>query len=164
MMEVTTGPKTPLQIRLDPGQLAALDAYIARFTDFPPSRVDVVRKAVHEWLAQKLAPAPHTQPPQHPGVCAPRRVPSVGGRLACVTGRCDARHTHERAGAAHWILLPPCLRQGRCTRERWARTRRADTGRVGGRGDAGGRSSVCTPSVLTGGQCRARVPRSASTR
>jgi hypothetical protein len=47
-METTTGPKIPLQIRLDHAELAALDAYIARFTDFPPSRVDVVRKALTE--------------------------------------------------------------------------------------------------------------------
>ncbi len=69
-MEGTTGPKTPLQIRLDPGELAALDAYIARFTDFPPSRVDVVHKAVHEWLAQKREPAPNVQTPQ-PATTAP---------------------------------------------------------------------------------------------
>ena len=69
-MEVTTGPKTPLQIRLDPGELAALDAYIARFTEFPPSRVDVVRKAVHEWLAQKREPAPNVQTVQ-PATAAP---------------------------------------------------------------------------------------------
>src|SRR5439155_15704347 len=62
------------------------------------------------------------------------------------------------------FFCPPCLWQGRCTRERRARTRRADTGSVGGRGDAGERPSACTPSVLTGGQCRARVPRPASTR
>jgi hypothetical protein len=67
-MEHSQGPKTPLQIRLDQAELAALDAYIARFTDFPPSRVDVVRKALTEWLAQKLAPAPHAQAQQHPGV------------------------------------------------------------------------------------------------
>ena len=67
-METTTGPKTPLQIRLDHAELTALDAYIARFTDFPPSRVDVVHKALMEWLAQKLAPAPHTQAPQYPEV------------------------------------------------------------------------------------------------
>ena len=67
-METTTGPKTPLQIRLDHAELAALDVYIAQFTDFPPSRVDVVRKALNEWIAQKLAPAPHTQAPQYPEV------------------------------------------------------------------------------------------------
>ena len=69
-MEATTGPKTPLQIRLDAGELSALDAYIARFTDFPPSRVDVVRKAVHEWLAQKREPAPNVQTLQ-PATAAP---------------------------------------------------------------------------------------------
>ena len=62
-MENSQGPKTPLQIRLDHTELAALDAYIARFTDFPPSRVDVVHKALTEWLAQKLAPAPLAQAP-----------------------------------------------------------------------------------------------------
>ncbi len=67
-MEHSQGPKTPLQIRLDQAELAALDAYIARFTDFPPSRVDVVRKALMEWLAQKLAPAPLAQALQRPEV------------------------------------------------------------------------------------------------
>jgi hypothetical protein len=65
-MEHAQGPKTPLQIRLDHAELAALDAYIARFTDFPPSRVDVVRKALMEWLAQKLAPAITAQAPSRP--------------------------------------------------------------------------------------------------
>ena len=69
-MEGTAGPKTPLQIRLDPGELIALDAYITRFTEFPPSRVDVVRKAVHEWLAQKREPAPNVQTVQ-PATAAP---------------------------------------------------------------------------------------------
>lgn len=63
-METTTGLKTPLQIRLSQTELAALDAYIAQFTDFPPSRVDVVRKALTEWLAQKREPATTTQAPQ----------------------------------------------------------------------------------------------------
>lgn len=54
VMETTTSPKTPLQIRLDPSELTTLDSYIARFPDFPPSRVDVVRKGLMEWLAQKL--------------------------------------------------------------------------------------------------------------
>jgi hypothetical protein len=45
-----------------------LDTYIARFTDFPPNRVDVVRKALTEWLAQKLAPASTAQVPSCPGV------------------------------------------------------------------------------------------------
>jgi hypothetical protein len=67
-MEHAHSPKTPLQIRLDHAELAALDTYIARFTDFPPSRVDVVRKAVTEWLAQKLAPAPPAQALQCPEV------------------------------------------------------------------------------------------------
>ena len=67
-MEHSQGPKTPLQIRLDPTELAALDAYIARFTDFPPSRVDVVRKALTEWLAQKQEPSLNTQAPQRPRV------------------------------------------------------------------------------------------------
>jgi hypothetical protein len=74
-METTQGPKTPLQIRLDHAELAALDAYIARFTAFPPSRVDVVRKAVHEWLAQKLVPALHVQAPQRPGVVEASPIP-----------------------------------------------------------------------------------------
>jgi hypothetical protein len=63
-MEYSQGPKTPLQIRLAPAELAALDAYIARFTDFPPSRVDVVRKALMEWLAQKREPSLNAQAPQ----------------------------------------------------------------------------------------------------
>jgi hypothetical protein len=67
-MEHSQGPKTPLQIRLDHAELAALDAYIARFTDFPPSRVDVIRKALTEWLAQKLAPASNAQAPSRPTV------------------------------------------------------------------------------------------------
>jgi hypothetical protein len=67
-METTTGPKTPLQIRLDHAELTALDAYIARFTDFPPSRTDVVRKALIEWLAQKQEPFLNTQAPQRPSV------------------------------------------------------------------------------------------------
>ena len=67
-METTTGPKTPLQIRLDQVELAALDAYIARFTDFPPSRADVVRKALTEWLAQKQEPSLNTQAPQRPSM------------------------------------------------------------------------------------------------
>ncbi len=67
-METTSGPKTPLQIRLAPTELAALDAYIARFTDFPPSRVDVVHKALTEWLAQKQEPSLNTQTPQCPAV------------------------------------------------------------------------------------------------
>jgi hypothetical protein len=67
-MEHSQGPKTPLQIRLDQVELAALDAYIARFTDFPPSRVDVVRKALTEWLAQKQEPSLNTQAPQPPRV------------------------------------------------------------------------------------------------
>jgi hypothetical protein len=67
-METTIGPKTPLQIRLDHAELAALDAYIARFTDFPPSRVDVVRKALIEWLAQKREPSLNAQTPQRPAV------------------------------------------------------------------------------------------------
>jgi hypothetical protein len=67
-METTTGPKTPLHIRFDHAELAALDTYIARFTDFPPSHVEVVRKAPTEWLAQKLAPALPAQPLQPPGV------------------------------------------------------------------------------------------------
>jgi hypothetical protein len=62
------GPKTPLQIRLDHAELAVLDAYIARFTDFPPSRVDVVRKALMEWLAQKREPSLNAQTPQRPSV------------------------------------------------------------------------------------------------
>jgi hypothetical protein len=69
-METTQGPKTPLQIRLDHAELAALDVYIAQFTDFPPSRVDVVRKAIHEWLAQKMEPAPNVQALQ-PATAAP---------------------------------------------------------------------------------------------
>ena len=69
-MERTAGPKTPLQIRLDHAELAALDVYIAQFTEFPPSRVDVVRKAVHEWLAQKREPAPNVQTLQ-PATAAP---------------------------------------------------------------------------------------------
>ena len=67
-MEHSQGPKTPLQIRLDPTELAALDAYIARFTDFPPSRVDVVRKALREWLAQKREPSLTAQTPQRPSM------------------------------------------------------------------------------------------------
>jgi hypothetical protein len=67
-MEHSQGPKIPLQIRLDQAELAALDAYIARFTDFPPSRVDVVRKALTEWLAQKREPSLNAQTPQHPAV------------------------------------------------------------------------------------------------
>jgi hypothetical protein len=67
-MEYSHGPKTPLQIRLDHAELAALDMYIARFTDFPPSRVDVVRKALMEWLAQKREPSLNAQAPQRPGV------------------------------------------------------------------------------------------------
>ena len=67
-MEHAQGPKTPLQIRLDHAELAALDAYIARFTDFPPSRVDVVRKALMEWLAQKREPSLNAQAPQGPSV------------------------------------------------------------------------------------------------
>jgi hypothetical protein len=65
-MEYSHNPKTPLQIRLAPAELAALDAYIACFTDFPPSRVDVVRKALMEWLAQKQEPSLKTQAPQRP--------------------------------------------------------------------------------------------------
>jgi hypothetical protein len=75
-MEHSHGPKTPLQIRLDHAELAALDAYIARFTDFPPSRVDVVRKALTEWLAQKLAPTPPAQPLPCPGVVEAPVLPS----------------------------------------------------------------------------------------
>jgi hypothetical protein len=75
-MEHAQGPKTPLQIRLDHAELAALDAYIARFTDFPPSRVDVVHKALTEWLAQKLAPAPPAQALQPPGVTEAPVTPS----------------------------------------------------------------------------------------
>ena len=67
-MEHSQGPKTPLQIRLDHGELAMLDAYIAQFTDFPPSRVDVVRKALTEWLAQKREPSLNAQAPQRPSV------------------------------------------------------------------------------------------------
>jgi hypothetical protein len=67
-MEHSHGPKTPLQIRVDHAEFAALDAYIAQFTDFPPSRVDVVHKALTEWLAQKLPPAPPAQALQPPGV------------------------------------------------------------------------------------------------
>ena len=67
-MEHSHGPKTPLQIRLDPTELAALDAYIDRFTDFPPSRVDVVRKALTEWLAQKREPSLYAQTPQRSAV------------------------------------------------------------------------------------------------
>jgi len=75
-METTQGPKTPLQIRLDQAELAALDVYIAQFTDFPPSRVDVVRKAIHEWLAQKMEPAPNVQPLQ-PAATAPGMLPAL---------------------------------------------------------------------------------------
>lgn len=71
-MEAGKGPKTPLQIRLDAGELAALDTYIARFTDFPPSRVDVLRKALNEWLAQKLDPP---QAPQR-SITAPDPPPT----------------------------------------------------------------------------------------
>jgi hypothetical protein len=67
-MEHSQVLKTPLQIRLDQAELAALDAYIARFTDFPPSRVDVVHKALTEWLAQKQEPSLNTQAPQTPSV------------------------------------------------------------------------------------------------
>ena len=67
-MEHLQGPKIPLQIRLDQAELVALDAYIARFTDFPPSRVDVVRKALTEWLAQKREPSLTAQAPQRPSV------------------------------------------------------------------------------------------------
>ena len=75
-METTTGPKTPLQIRLDQAELDALDTYIARFTDFPPSRVDVVRKALTEWLAQKREPALNAQAQQSSGVVERARTPS----------------------------------------------------------------------------------------
>src|SRR5437762_2266013 len=68
MMETKTSPKTPPPKRLEYAESAALDVYVAQFTDFPPSRVDVVRKALNEWIAQKLAPAPHTQAPQYPEV------------------------------------------------------------------------------------------------
>ena len=71
-METTTGPKTPLQIRLDQAELAALDAYIAQFTDFPPSRVDVVHKALTEWLAQKREP---------PSTHRPHKLPVWSRRL-----------------------------------------------------------------------------------
>jgi hypothetical protein len=67
-MEHAQSPKTPLQIRLDHAELAALDAYIARFTDFPLSRVDVVRKALMEWLAQKQEPTFNTQTSPCPAV------------------------------------------------------------------------------------------------
>ena len=67
-MEHSQGPKTPLQIRLDQVELAMLDAYIARFTDFPPSRVDVVHKALTEWLAQKREPSLNAQAPHRPSV------------------------------------------------------------------------------------------------
>ena len=67
-MEHSHGLKTPLQIRLDHAELAALDAYIAQFTDFPPSRVDVVRKALTEWLVQKRESSLYVQTPQRPTV------------------------------------------------------------------------------------------------
>jgi hypothetical protein len=55
--------KFPLQIRLDVDELEALDQYVARFADFPPSRVQVVHRALREWLSQKL-----TVPPAGPAV------------------------------------------------------------------------------------------------
>jgi hypothetical protein len=50
--------KIPLQIRLDLDEVEALDQYIARFADFPPSRVTVVHRALREWLAEQLAIPP----------------------------------------------------------------------------------------------------------
>jgi hypothetical protein len=47
--------KFPIQIRLDIDELEALDQYVASFTDFPPSRVQVVHRALREWLAEKTA-------------------------------------------------------------------------------------------------------------
>jgi hypothetical protein len=76
-MEHAQGPKTPLQIRLDHAELAALDAFIARFTDFPPSRVDVVRKALMEWLAQKQEPSLNAQAPQGPSVVETAVMPQA---------------------------------------------------------------------------------------
>jgi len=75
-MEHSQGPKTPLQIRLDAGELAVLDTYIARFPEFPPSRVDVVRKALMEWLAQKREPALTVQTPQ-PSRAVPEPPPTL---------------------------------------------------------------------------------------
>jgi hypothetical protein len=45
-----TGHGTPVQVRLQPDQLAPLDAWIAAQPDPKPSRPEAIRLAVLDWL------------------------------------------------------------------------------------------------------------------
>jgi hypothetical protein len=51
---VASNPKQPIQLRLDDNDLGMLDSYIARFAEYPPTRVSVLHRAVREWLQQQL--------------------------------------------------------------------------------------------------------------